>query len=129
MKIYLSGGMTNLSFDESNMWRCEVEKYFRDNNVEIFNPVIKNKLEDNIGSMRYDLDKLNQADLVVVNFNNQKSIGTAFELGYAYERRIPIIGLNETGERLHTWLSSCCVHVFTDMNEMLDFVKNYYVEY
>lgn len=129
MKIYLSGGMTGLSYKESNEWRKDIQEYFDGNNVKVFNPVEKNGLTEPIESMRYDLDKLNQADLVIVNFNAQNSIGTAFELGYAYERRIPIIGLNETGERLHTWLSSCCIHVFTDMNEMLDFVKNYYVEY
>lgn len=130
IKIYLSGGMTDLTYEEANGWRKDIQDYFKyDKKVEIFNPVQKNYLTDDIEGMRYDLDKLNQANLVIVNFNNPNSIGTAVELGYAYRKRIPIIGLNDTDKKLHSWLSAVCVHVFDNFDDMLDFVDTYYIEY
>lgn len=42
--------------------------------------------------MEYELDRLRKSDVVIVNFNIPKSIGTAMEVAVARENRIPIIG-------------------------------------
>ena len=53
--------------------------------------------------MEFDLNRVRSSDLIIVNFNDVYSLGTMAEIATAYERRIPIIGLNENNQDLHPW--------------------------
>ena len=74
MKVfYLSGGMTNLTFEESNGWRETLAKYFaEDRNVALFNPnnhwSFDNPDISDKEAMEYDLHRLRHSDLMIVNF-------------------------------------------------------------
>ena len=137
-KIYLGGGMSNLSFKEQNTWRFEIrdelESYDCDYYVKCINPVDyyntfdQTTYDSDLEVMQFDIHKLKHSDLVIMNFNDMKSIGSAIELGVAYENNIPVIGLNETEQQLHPWQYCICSKVFTDRDEMLLYIKNYYLD-
>ena len=106
ISIYLAGGMTGLSMSEQNAWRNQVkdvlEGYYFSDRVKCINPVdyyntFDNSLHDSdIQIMQFDLHKVRTSNLIIMNFNNMHSLGSMAELAIAYDRGIPVIGLNET---------------------------------
>ena len=77
--------------------------------------------------MRLDLYKLKNSDVVIVNFNDKWSLGTQSEIAIAYDRGIPVIGLNENKQELHPWQEEFCERIFNDIDEMLDYVEDFYL--
>lgn len=138
--IYESGGMQSFgkdNFNQSNDWRVYCKKTLENCDssyrVKVFNPneyfnfcdVPQYKSEDEI--MRFDLYNLRNSDLVITNFNDPKSMGTMAEMAIAYDRRIPIIGLNADTVELHPWQKCMCERIFTDVDEMLDYIEDFYL--
>lgn len=139
MSMYLAGGMSGLSFEDQIKWRNQIRDailyggYDYDMPIYVFNPLNFYNLEDNHHktekeAMDFDLNRLRNSDLVVVNFNAPKSIGTAMELAVAYENRIPVVGLNENNIDLHPWLIECCTRVCDDMYELVEHVVEFYLK-
>ena len=140
-RIYLCGGMGKFgkeNFDEGNLWRkyCQkvLESYECDLDVKAINPNRYFNFVDDPPRyksdrevMDFDLNKVRHSDLVIVNFNDVYSLGSMFEMAIAYERRIPMIGLNETKEKLHKWQIEACTRIFDDIDEMLDYVEDFYL--
>ena len=137
-RIYLSGGMGNLSFEERSRWRRQVidaikyGDYDCEKKAIFFNPVDHYDFEEKtqkteLEVMEYDLYNLRNSDLVIVNFNDEKSIGTAMELMLAKELHIPIIGLNKDKRRLHSWLECCCNRMCDDMRELVEHIVEFYL--
>ena len=77
---------------------------------------------------RFELYSLKKSDLVLVNFNAPRSIGTAQELAVANENGIPVIGVNEANE-IHPWLLECVDKMFDNMSDALFYIENYYLQY
>lgn len=139
--IYLSGGMMrfgNDKFDDSNNWReyCRqaLESCESSYKVKIFNPNMYFSFKADAPEyssenevMRFDLYNLRKADLVIVNYNDKKSLGTTSEVAIAYDRGIPIIALNEDGGGLHPWLRCMPERIFNNTDEMLDYVEDFYL--
>ncbi len=135
--IYLSGGMTDMSPEEQITWRLvlidKFKKYDGQYDVDCFNPYLyyserrPEEYESEREVMEYDLYKLRHADLVIVNFNNSKSLGTMSEIAIAYDRQIPIIGLHRSNNKLHPWQKDMCNKIFNNINELAEYVKNYYL--
>lgn len=138
--FYLCGGMGSFGkerFDESNEWRVDIKNQIE----EISNEKVKccnpndhfNFLDDSTYNterevMNYDLHKVRNSHLVIVNFNDPSSIGSACEMAIAFERKIPIIGLCENGEEdiLHPWLKQFCERIFTDREDLIYYlIQNY----
>ena len=84
-RIYLSGGMGSLDFEQQSKWRKQIINaiLFGDYNWEkkpiFFNPVdyynftdIRYKSEREV--VEFDLNALRHSDLVIVNFNDPKSL-------------------------------------------------------
>lgn len=136
-RIYLSGGMGNLSWEEQSKWRkqiideitinchCEKKPIF-------FNPVdyynftdVRYKSEREV--MHFDLNALRHSDLIVVNFNNPSSLGTCAELAIGYELKIPIIGINKSNQKLHPWLECFCDRMCNDIREAVSHVVEFYL--
>lgn len=126
------------NFEEGNLWRkyCQntLESYDADFNVKTINPNNYFNFVDeppryksNKEVMELDLHKVRTSDLVIINFNDMYSLGSMSELAIAYERRIPIVGLNETKQKLHPWQEEMCVRIFDDIDEMLDYVEDFYL--
>lgn len=136
-KIYLSGGMGNLSWDEQTKWRNSVIKYFKkyenlNYKLEIFDPTkyynFQTKKHDTeLEVMKFDIRNVKDSDLVLVYFNEPKSIGTAQELAVAWDNRIPIIGVKSKNIDVHPWLKEDCDKIFEDLYAACDYIIDYYL--
>lgn len=137
-EIYLAGGVSGLSFDEANQYRQDIKVALMSMNGDhiyscnVCNPMDYYNFESQYHEtekeiMRFDLDRVRNSDLIVVNFNSPKSLGTMSELAIAYDRHIPIIGLNECGDILHPWQEEMCNRIFTDTEELIEHIINYYL--
>ena len=139
--IYLAGGMGKFgkdNFDESNQWRVYCKKVLEacegDYKVKVTNPNDYFNFVENPPTyasqrevMEFDLNKVRNSDLLIVNFNDMYSLGTMAEIAIAYEKKIPIIGLDRDKQDLHPWQIEMCNRIFDDIDEMLDYVRNYYL--
>ena len=136
--VYLSGGMGSLSFEEQSKWRKQVINaiLFGDYHYEkkpiFFNPVdyynfteVRYKSEREV--MEFDLNALRHSDLVVVNFNDPKSLGTCAELAIAKELHIPVIGINKDKLELHPWLVEFTTRMCDDIREAVEHVVDFYL--
>lgn len=126
------------NFEEGNKWRkyCidTLTNYECDYKVKVVNPndyfnfkeeppTYKSQRE----IMEFDLNKVRHSDLIIVNFNDMWSLGTMSEIAIAYERRIPIIGLDVDKQNLHPWQIEMCTRIFANIDEMLDYVEDFYL--
>lgn len=137
VKIYLSGGMGSLSYEEQSKWRQQVVdavkfNYECEKKPIFFNPVNYYNFEEvrhrsEREAMEFDLYNLRNSNLVVVNFNDPKSIGTAMELILAKEYRIPVIGFGASGQTIHPWLLECCTRVCDSLKEMVNHIVDFYL--
>ena len=138
VKIYLSGGMTGLSFEEQFKWRSNIMSAIRygdynyEKKVSFFNPVDFYNFEDkNYKTERevieFDLYNLRKSDLIIVNFNAPNSIGTAMELMLAKEYKIPVIAFGTKDKEIHPWLIECCTRICDDMRECVSHVVDFYL--
>ena len=137
VKIYLSGGMGNLNFEEQSKWRKNIQDAIKFNFdcekcVKFFNPVQYYNFEEKrhkteLEIMNFDLNALRKSDLIVVNFNNPSSIGTAMEMMLGYEMRIPILGLNKDDKEIHPWLECSCDRIFDNMKDLVTYIVEFYL--
>ena len=142
--IYLAGGMGKFGkdeFDKSNNWRIYCQNVLNgigeNNDIDIIatnpneyfnfldenNPKYKSQRE----VMEFDIHKVRNSNLIIINFNDVYSLGSMAELAIAYERRIPVIGLNVENKTLHPWQVEMCTRIFTNIDEMLEYVKWFYL--
>ena len=139
-KIYLCGGMSNLSQAEQSKWRWDVIKNIEDGDEDygykyepdFFNPMVYYNLTDNEHKLErepfeFDLYNLRNSNLVIANFNAPGSIGSAMEIAIAFENRIPVVGLNKNGYELHPWLDESCIRMCDNMDELIEYVALYYL--
>lgn len=141
-QIYLAGGMQNLSFEEQNAWREELCRSINSccdglpvdiKSVNIINPVDyynfeNDKHETGKEVMRFDTRLVRNSDLIIVNANDPKSIGTSMEIAIAYEHNIPILILNEDDAKLHSWWIEMSDRVFDRYTDLSIYVANFYIK-
>lgn len=137
VRIYLSGSMSGVSFEEQSKWRKNISdainfNYDCNKKVSFFNPVnyfnfeeVRYKSEREV--MEFDLNGLRNSDLVIVNFNDPKSLGTCAELAIAYEMKIPIVGINKDNKELHPWLECFCNRICSNIKEAVEYVVDFYL--
>ena len=140
-QIYLCGGMGKFgkdNFEEGNKWRtyCKntLETCECNYNVLAINPNSyfnfshePKRYETQREVMEFDLHKLRTSDLVIINFNDMYSLGSMAELAIAYELKIPVVGLDIQKQDLHPWEVEMCNRIFHDIDEMLDYVEDFYL--
>lgn len=137
VKIYLSGGMGSLSLEEQSGWRKRVIdaitfNYDCEKKPIFFNPVnyynfeeVRYRSEREV--MEFDLNALRNSDLVIVNFNDPKSIGTCAELAIAKELHIPIIGINIGNQEIHPWLIEFTTRMCESIREAVEYAVDFYL--
>ena len=136
-QIYLAGGMGKFgkeNFDKSNVWRTYCKEILENgkyvnvvNPNDYFNFLEEPKYKSEREVMEFDLNKVRKSDLIIINFNDMYSLGSMAELSIAYEKRIHVIGLDIEKQKLHPWQIEMCNRIFNDIDEMLDYVKDYYL--
>ena len=134
-KIYLAGGMSNLSWDEQTLWKELVEDILNKHDgykfkIDIINPTtfynFKDKRWDSqLEIMKYDLRHVKSSNLIIVNYNDPNSIATSQELAIAYDRDIPIIGI--TTEKLHPWLECVTDKMFDNVETAIKYIIEFYL--
>ena len=137
VRVYLSGGMGNLNFEEQSKWRKQIIDEIKTNchyekKPIFFNPVDyynftekRHKSEKEI--VEFDLNAVRNSDLIIVNFNDPNSLGTCAELAIAYDKHIPIVGINKDGVELHPWLECFCMRMCDSLREAVDYVVDFYL--
>lgn len=139
--IYLAGGMGKFgkeNFDEGNLWRIKckesLENFEGNYNTRVINPNDYFNFKEDPPTyktqreiMEFDLNKVRNSDLIIVNFNDMYSLGTMSEIAIAYEKKIPIIGLDTDNQNLHPWQIEMTNRIFSDIDEMLNYIKYYYL--
>ena len=139
--IYLCGGMGKFgkeNFAESNAWRvcCKMALEHCECNycVKVCNPNDYFNFVDEPPQyasqrevMNLDLNKLRSSDLVIANFNDMLSLGSMSEIAIAYDRGIPIIGLDIGNQELHPWQVCMCERIFNDIDKMIEYIKDFYL--
>lgn len=139
VKIYLSGSMSGVSFEEQSKWRKQVINainfgdYHCEKKAIFFNPVDYYNFEEKYHKsekeiVEFDLNAVRNSDLIIVNFNDPKSIGTCAELAIAYERRIPIIGINKDNAELHPWLTEFTMRMCDSVREAVEYTVEYFLK-
>ena len=140
-EIYLCGGMGKFGkedFNKANEWRkyCKqtLENYEGKYKAKVCNPNDYFNFRDEpprykseLEIMHFDLYKLRNSNLVVVNFNDMHSLGSMSEMAIAYDRGISIIGLDTDNQNLHPWQVCMCERIFDDIDEMLDYIQDFYL--
>lgn len=146
LKVFLSGGMSNISEEDSKKWRNLFEKkrfrnvisriYYSDyyiflNPTKLYKPTEPYNQTYEKEAMRYDLYCIKQSDIIIVNFNSLSSIGTAQEVMYAHILNKPIVGMIEEDkyDQLHPWYREECIKIFKYKPEELEEVINEIIEY
>ena len=128
--------MSNLSLDEQLSWRIKfqhlADSFVSEYHIECFIPPYYYNYEDRMPetereAFEYDLYRVRHSDVVVVNFNVPKSIGTAYEVAVARENRIPIVGINITNAELHPWLVESCLKIFPSLELAAKYVEEYLI--
>ena len=136
--IYLSGAMSGISWEEQAKWRRQIQNTIRFGDYDCskkpiyFDPTQYYNYEEKLHKsekevMEFELSALRKSDLVIVNFNEPRSIGTAIELAIAKELRIPIIGLNKDKKEIHPWLLECTTRMCDDMEELIQYIIDFYL--
>lgn len=150
MEIYLAGAMAcyGNESDEAKKWREKAKEYFFrwGESCRIISPVDYYSISSDDSKnpsevMRFDLRKVREADLVLVNLKDlDKSLGTSDEIFYAYMRGIPVIGFLETEDVLseekvqeivHPWKYEQIDRIETGedaMGKAITYIIGYYEE-
>ena len=140
--LYLSGGMSGLTVEESNGWRIKVKQdlfaFILNGTIKVFNPMdsyIHNEYRMNEKeAMRYDLNILRKSSYMLVYFNDANSLGTAMEIAIAHELKIPIIGVFDDKENckaldtLHPWVYNMCDVVLDSLDDAVNYIKKNYLQ-
>ncbi len=145
LKIFLSGGMSNIPEEDSKKWRRLFKQYkyknissaFYAEQYSFINPTALYKPSEPYDptlekeAMAYDLFCVKQADVIVVNFNSLSSIGTAQEIMLAYTLNKPIVGMIEEDkyDQLHPWYKEECIKIFKYNSDELEYIIREIIEY
>lgn len=136
-RIYLAGGMENAP-DYGVGWRSRIEKWLVANGWEVHNPCTKETdifkrrgvkastfsklktaktLDAYISIVRdlikFDLDTINNSDVVLCYWDEYVSGGTLHEIGHAYENKIPVIMMSKLPlKKISGWCLGCSQEIF-----------------
>ena len=134
-KIYLCGGMSNLSMEEQNRWREACKEWLLaqecDYHLTVINPCdyfsfFNKKHSSEKEIMNYDLNHVRSSNLLLTYFNSPNSIGSAIEMFLAKELHIPVIGINKN-EEIHPWILECVDRMFDNEKDALEYIKEFYL--
>lgn len=143
LKIYLSGKMGGLTFEEYTEWRDKIALLLAKfgEKVEIFDPSRHYNYEINAHYtekevMRYELRHVESSDLVILNLENaDTSVGTIFEIAYAFKNNIPILGLCNLEKftanpecTIHPWLIEACDRLEFNEKNLIKYIKEHYID-
>ena len=141
LKIYLCGKMAGLDFTSMNQWRKRIKNAlnlaaeYKGYKLDVVNPVDFYNLE----SIRYQSDKevkdydlahVLSSNIIIVNLEGlATSDGTKYELHDARKANIPVIAFGDYKlfEDLHPWTKDNITRVEKDMEDVIEYIKDFYM--
>lgn len=139
--VYLAGGITGLSKEEATQWRNlakDLLNSYGGGRFRCFSPtdhysifVDGNNINER-AAMNYDLYRLRRSDVVLINMNNPRSLGTMAEISLAYELKIPMVAYRDNNpskvsvDKIHPWQECMIDEWFPSLGEAVDFIINNY---
>lgn len=141
LKIYLAGKMSGLDFEAMNQWRKRIKNTlnfvaeYRDYRLNVVNPVDFYNFESvryqsDREVKEYDLAHVLSSDIVIVNLEGlATSDGTKYELHDARKSNIPVIAFGDYGlyENLHSWTKDNITRVEKNMEDVVEYIKDFYM--
>lgn len=126
-KVYLASPFFN---DTEIRTMQEVLSILREKDLDVFAPYENQNKHLEFGSTEWrrmtfqgDVDGIDSSDLVVaiIDQGNYDDSGTAWEIGYAYAKGIPVVVVNTTGETINLMIADSLYAILTSLEE----VSNY----
>jgi len=125
--LYLAGPIGKQTIEESSVWRKQVEDSFENiYSIDIRNP-LRGKREEN-RKLYTDAeivlrDKKDIQDIVLVYWPERTiSNGTAMEICYAFENKVPVIFVGAWA-RDDVWIRFHCTRIFDELDEAVEYIK------
>ena len=138
LTVFLSGGMSGLTHEEMTGWRNAIKRQSDYCNMRIISPPDYfiygcDCYDEDKESFVFDTYWVKKSDVVIVNMNSPKSIGTAQEVMLAYEYGKPIIMIATKeiwNNEVNPWLKHEATTVFfyddyDDESELYEAVLDY----
>jgi nucleoside 2-deoxyribosyltransferase len=102
--VYLAGGISHNTFDEATQWRTLAADYLALHGIKTLDPMRgkhADKWQDGEANFDHpgfstaaiffrDTADIQNSDAILVNLETAKSVGTPWEMGYAYALGIPL---------------------------------------
>jgi nucleoside 2-deoxyribosyltransferase len=125
--LYLAGPIGKQTLEEANVWRKKVEKEFEDiYAIDIRSPLRGKKEENRKNYTDAEIvirDKNDIKDLVLVYWPERCiSNGTAMEICYAFENKVPVIFVGSWAKE-DVWVKYHCTNIFDTLDEAIDCIK------
>lgn len=140
--VYLAGPVSHGTLADAAGWRDRAAELLATYGIESLSPVrcegpldghgpisshgrdypAAAKLSQPNAVLRRDHFDVRRSDLVLANFlgATRPSLGTAMEMGFAYDRHIPVVMVMETGNvHDHMMLTASALAVYEDLDEAL----------
>lgn len=135
--IYLCGAMAGLTTQEYSEWRNYIQNKFLEINSDwkCFNPAhhfdfvdVTNGEITERQAMDIDLYNLRRSDLVIFDSYGPKSLGSMAEIAIAYDRKIPVLGINIDHKELHPWIEAMCTKFFDNYNDCIQYAASHFLD-
>ena len=135
-KIFTSGKMGGLSYEEQMKWRSQLEYLIRqqtNEKVTFIHPpdYFDYNFPDQKTAKEWEINQVIDSDIVVVDFGSIKdSIGTHMELGVIHainrigNKHIATVGIGRPDTN-HPWIQSSVFYQVVDVKEAADFICKY----
>lgn len=126
--LYIAGPFFS---EQEKEWVDRVCFYLIEAGFKILSPseengIIKNNcsVEERRKIFDADIKLLEQADIIVALLDHNDA-GTNFEIGYAYKKGVPVLGLKTSEECLNNMIVFGCDKVTTSINELIGELYEY----
>ena len=133
LKVYLSGGIAGLTYDEANAWRVDVTERLERVGIQTINPLRRRMFfeasdEEDITPneiVTRDIQDVRDADLILVYLpiSERFSVGTVCEIWEAYRLQKPIILVSDDPRYVkHPWMVVAITRIFGDLAPALKYL-------
>lgn len=134
--IYLAGGITGHSYAAATEWRLHVEACLG-NRYHILDPMrdkgvlqgaLTIEVEQSDPSLtpekifERDIADIDAADLLLVRLDTAKSVGTPWEMGYAYAKGKPVIAVAPIDLFQHPFVKCPSEAVFSCLDDAINYL-------
>lgn len=148
--IYLAGKMSGITLNEAQQWRDDIIRKFRsaenyvfffdptdglelyikdgDEKLTVLGPHLPQHLYGPMECFHRDLYMVDESDIVLANLNGDhwQSLGTIFEIGYAYAKgkRVIVIAGPDDYAAKHPFITSHAT-IVKDIHEAEELIEKY----